>query len=83
LATFAASTMLVSMDIARGTLLQVETASGDLVAMRALGAPQQGRDFRVVWVCTEAEFSRAEQAGDEPRGLPWPYSAVRAVLAAV
>jgi hypothetical protein len=77
-----ATTILVSMDIARGTLLQVETASGDLATMRALGPPQQGRDFRVVWVCTEAEFIRAEQVGEEPHGLPWPYSAVRAVMAA-
>src|SRR5215813_11626886 len=43
----------------------VETASGNLVTMRALGPPQQGRDFRAVWVCTEDGFSRAERAGEE------------------
>jgi hypothetical protein len=82
LASLVATTMLEVMEIVRGSLLQVETASGNLVTMRALGPPQQGRDFRVVWVCTEEEFGRAQRAREEPKGLPWPYTAIHAVLSA-
>ena len=65
------------MEIQAGTLLDAETAGGGHVPMRALGAPEQGHDFRVVWVCTLEEYERARETGGEPRGIPWPYSAVR------
>ena len=45
--------------------------------MRALGPPEQGYDFLVVWVCTPEEYDRAQAAGEEPRSIPWPYSALR------
>jgi len=64
------------MTIERGTTLEARTASGDLVMMRALGKPVRGRDFPVVWVCTEEEYTRAEEAQDEADGLPWPLDAV-------
>ena len=67
------------MEIGVGTLLEVDTASGEQAIMRALGPPAQGQDFLVVWVCTEQEFSRAQHAGDQPKGIPWPYHAVRGV----
>lgn len=62
------------MDIQAGTLLECETADGSHAVMRALGPPEQGRDFRVVWVCTPEEYDRS---GTKPEGVPWPYSAVR------
>ena len=65
------------MQIDRGTLLQVTTADGETVAMKAIGKPMNGRDFKVVWVCTPEEFDRAATDGDEPNGIPWPMSAVR------
>lgn len=65
------------MDIEAGTVLEVVTASGERVRMRALDQPRQGHDFRVVWVCTEQEFKRARQTGERPRGIPWPYHALR------
>ncbi len=65
------------MEIQAGTLLDAETAGGGRVLMRALGPPEQGHDFRVVWVCTPEEYDRAQQADDEPHGIPWPYSALR------
>lgn len=65
------------MAINSGTVLEARTAGGDLVRMRALGAPTQGRDFQVVWVCTEDEWDRAKRAGDEPDGLPWPLDAIK------
>jgi hypothetical protein len=63
-----------------GTLPECETAGGDRVAMRALGPPQQGHDFRVVWVRTQEEYDRAQRTGQEPSGIPWPYSSVLRVL---
>jgi hypothetical protein len=44
--------------------------------MRALRPPEQGYDFRVVWVTTPEEYDRAHEAGTEPTGIPWPLSAV-------
>jgi hypothetical protein len=79
LATAMATAMLEAMEIARGTPLSVETASGEVVIMRALRPPEQGKDFRVVWVCTTEEYNRAEAVGEEPRGVPWPYSAIRSI----
>jgi hypothetical protein len=67
------------MEISEGTLLAVDTATGEQATMRALGPPTQGRDFVVVWVCTEHEFIRARKAAEEPKGIPWPYHAVHAV----
>lgn len=65
------------MAIERGTHLIVTTASGSEVSMRALGPAGPGRDFPVVWVCTETEFDLAGSEGREPDGLPWPLNALR------
>jgi hypothetical protein len=62
------------MDIQVGTLLECETADGGYAVMRALGPPEQGRDFRVVWVCTPEEYDRP---GANLDGIPWPYSSLR------
>lgn len=29
------------------------------------------------WVCTKAEWRRAQEGSDEADGLPWPLDAVR------
>ncbi len=42
-----------------------------------MGPPTRGKDFPVVWVCTEEEYRRAEQEHDEADGLPWPLDAVK------
>ncbi len=65
------------MDIAPGTRVEATTASGGVVLMRAVARPQQGRDFPVVWVCTEEEYERAGRAGTKPDALPWPLDAVQ------
>lgn len=57
--------------------MEVTTASGTTVRMRAVGAPVRGRDFPVVWVCTEEEYQRATAEGDEADALPWPLDALR------
>lgn len=67
------------MAIEAGALVEVVTASGKTARMRAVGAPSEGRDFPVLWVCTEEEF---EQAGPDGHveGIPWPLDAVREVV---
>lgn len=67
------------MQISEGALVEVVTASGTTVRMRALGGPARGRDFPVVWVCTEAEY---DAQGEDPDGvgIPWPLDAVRDVV---
>jgi hypothetical protein len=62
------------MDIIAGTLLDCETADGGRAVMRALGPPEQGRDFLVVWVCTPEDY---ERSGRLPDGVPWPRTALR------
>jgi hypothetical protein len=59
--------------------VECETAGGGHATMRALGGVVQGYDFPVVWVCTPEEYARAESAGAEPDGIPWPSSALRAL----
>ena len=66
----------VGMAIQRGTLLEVTTARGDRVLMRATSAAMRGRDFPVVWVCTPDEFQRSETDGTEPDAIPWPLDAL-------
>ncbi len=68
---------MVAMAIKAGALVEVVTALGERVPMRALGGPEQGRDFRVVWVTTEQEYEEAEQSGETPGGIPWPVESVR------
>jgi hypothetical protein len=68
------------MEIQAGTLLECETAGGGHVTMRALRPPEQGYDFRVVWVCTQEAYDWAQRSEGEPAGIPWPYSAVLRVL---
>ncbi|CAN5876088.1 hypothetical protein BH20ACT7_BH20ACT7_09200 [soil metagenome] len=65
------------MEIEPGTVLEVTTASGATAFMRAISGPTKGRDFPVVWVCTEAEHSRAQAEGVVAEGIPWPLNAVR------
>jgi bifunctional DNA-binding transcriptional regulator/antitoxin component of YhaV-PrlF toxin-antitoxin module len=70
------------MAIHVGDRVEVTTADGEHVVMRAIGSPEQGRDFPILWVCTEDEYERAQGAGDEPDGLPWPLTALRELQSA-
>jgi hypothetical protein len=65
------------MTIQRGTAVDVRTATGAHVRMRAMSAPVRGRDFPVVWVCTDEEYQSALNGGQEPDGIPWPLDAVQ------
>ena len=66
----------MAQEIRFGTVVSAITAMGTKVTMRAVRAPEQGRDFPVVWVSTEEEFRRAVDAGDQPDALPWPLQAI-------
>jgi hypothetical protein len=70
------------MAIGVGDRVEVTTADSERLVMRAIGAPEQGRDFPVLWVCTEEEYERANREGDEPDGLPWPLNALREMQSA-
>jgi hypothetical protein len=59
-----------------GTRVRAETAFGDTVTMVAVSGPTAGRDFPIVWVCTEDEFERATADGSEPERVAWPLSAL-------
>jgi hypothetical protein len=63
------------MAITTGALVEVVTASGRTARMRAMGEPTQGRDFPIVWVCTEGEY----EVGTS-EGIPWPLNAVHEVV---
>ena len=56
--------------------MHVTTAGGERVTMRALGPPQQGYSFQVLWVATEDDWEEAERTGTDPDGIPWPTDAV-------
>ncbi len=58
------------MEIKHGALVEVITATGSTVPMRALGGPEMGRDFAVVWVCTEEDW----EVYEDPEGIPWPVT---------
>ena len=49
--------------------------------MRATGSPTRGRDFPVVWVCTEQEYEQAQVSGQPVAGMPWPLDAVKELRA--
>lgn len=72
-----AAPIIVAMACAYGTRVEVVTALGERVVMRALGGPEPGHDFEVVWVATEADFEEAERGGRDPDGIPWPSDALR------
>ncbi len=61
--------------IGAGTAVEVTTATGEQVRMRALGRPVRGRDFPVLWICTEEEYELVGR-GAVVKGVPWPLDAV-------
>lgn len=65
------------MAIEDGTPVEVTTASGAIVRMRATSTPTRGRDFPVVWVCTVKEYEEAQTLGQRVDGMPWPLNAVK------
>jgi hypothetical protein len=69
------------MAITSGMVLKVTTAGGAQILMRALSGPEKGRDFPIVWVCTEEDFEAASN-GDESVKIPWPLDAIAEAVTA-
>ena len=67
------------MEIRKGTVVEATTASGAKVVMRALSGPERGRDFTIVWVCSEADYERSGEDADSVHRIPWPVDALRAL----
>lgn len=63
--------------IKKGDAVLARTGDGaDLDRIAATGVVM-GRDFPVVWVCSPAEWDRANATHGEPDALPWPAEDVR------
>jgi len=60
------------MEIHRGSRLLVRTALEAQLPVRALGPAEQGHAFKVVWVCREGEWERAQSEGRQPIAAPIP-----------
>lgn len=67
--------LVEKVEIRRGDLVEVTTAGGETVKMRALGGRTAGHDFPIVLVCTPEEWD----SSDDPEGIPWPTKHVRLV----
>ena len=63
--------------IQHGTLVEVTTAYGEHLRMRALDKPTRGGNFPVVLICSEDEFARSEREGIEADGQYWPLDDLR------
>jgi hypothetical protein len=60
-----------------GDPILVRSFSDEWLERRAVSGVVPGHDFPVVRVCTEAEWQRAQVAGQEPQTVPWPADEVR------
>jgi hypothetical protein len=60
-----------------GSRVLARSAFDELLERRAITGVQPGRDFPVVWVCSEQEWQDARAQGREPEGLPWPAEDVQ------
>lgn len=65
------------MEIKQGDRVLAASADGVERQLRALGGVVAGGDFAVVWVCTEQEWTAAEDEGRDPQGIPWPAEDVK------
>ena len=68
-----------AMAISAGDRVLVETADGLELDRRATSSVERGRDFLVIWVCTEAEWAKAHLDGETPQAVPWPVEHVKAL----
>lgn len=64
-----------------GTPVEILTAYGDHMLMRALDKPVRPGKFPVVLICSEEEFERSEREGTEPDSQYWPLEDLRPLSA--
>lgn len=55
-----------------GASVEVVTALGERVRMKALSEVVRGKDFLIVYVCDESTWAERESADPEIEGIPWP-----------
>jgi hypothetical protein len=65
--------------IERGERVAVVDSRGRTHQKRALTGVVEGHDFPVVWACAEDEWTKAQQEGRSPEGVPWPAEDVTLV----
>jgi len=70
------------MPIDAGQHVVVTDAFGRELERVAIGGPERGADFPVIWVCRHEEWKSAREEGREPAGVPWPVEDVRAIQTA-
>lgn len=63
-----------------GATVEVVTALGEKVRMKALSEVVRGKDFLIVYVCDESAWAEREPAGREIEGIPWPAEDVELLL---
>jgi hypothetical protein len=68
--------LTTAIRVQRGDRVLVRSAFNEWLERRALSEEMQGKDFPVIWVCTEAEWQHAAGGHDVDR-VPWPADEVR------
>lgn len=71
----------VAERVGRGLLVIARDAGGRLFCKRALGQVVDGRNFPVVWLCSEEEWSAALAESREADGRPWPVEDIQCIAA--
>ncbi|MCA1695853.1 MAG: hypothetical protein LC749_14595 [Actinobacteria bacterium] len=64
------------MTTERGQRVTVVDAFGRELPKIALGSPELGEDFAVIWVSRPEEWEAAQREGREPDAVPWPIEDV-------
>lgn len=67
------------MAIRRGERVRTRDFWAEWSEQVALTGIEMGHDFKVVWVCSPAEWDEAHATGREPEGVPWPAEDVTEV----
>lgn len=65
-----------------GAVVVVRDAVGAWLPRRTTTGVVEGRDFEVVWLCTEEEWQAARAENRDPDARPWPAEDVSCKAAA-
>lgn len=63
-----------------GDRVLARNAFGQENERRAITGVMDGQDFLVVWICDDAEWTRAHNEGRDPEGIPFPAEDVRPLV---
>lgn len=65
------------MDIQLGSRVLVRSLGNRWLDRVAVTGVTPGRDFPVVWVCSEEEWDHSRAESRDPDAMPWPAEDVR------